>query len=222
MSLLRTTPYRPGGYHPVHLGDVFNNRYRVLLKPSAGSFSTVWLALDEEYHSPFSDINIFNRFLRLKRYVALKIVVASKSKDSQEFKILPTLDNQILAEPKPKEAEDLFSRSSQDNHVLVRRRDGKVDKRAPRHLVKPIQLQTQDSISPGFQVKIVDFGSGQLNSKPSQGSKLTWTCFLSIFGVSTTIGSQDSLGPSLTRDTAWFTFRKGHRYLELRMSGEHF
>ncbi len=41
--------YCPGGYHPVHLGDLFKNgRYEVLNKLGFGSFSTVWLARDDE------------------------------------------------------------------------------------------------------------------------------------------------------------------------------
>lgn len=39
--------YRLGGYHPVHLDDVFMQRYRVLAKLAFGSFSTVWLAEDQ-------------------------------------------------------------------------------------------------------------------------------------------------------------------------------
>lgn len=38
--------YRPGGYHPVHLGDVFNDRYVVVRKLGYGQYSTVWLARD--------------------------------------------------------------------------------------------------------------------------------------------------------------------------------
>ena len=38
--------YRPGGYHPVHLGDVFCERYRVIHKLGFGTYSTVWLARD--------------------------------------------------------------------------------------------------------------------------------------------------------------------------------
>ena len=39
--------YRPGGYHPVLLGDVFNDdQYKVIRKLGEGSFSTVWLARD--------------------------------------------------------------------------------------------------------------------------------------------------------------------------------
>ena len=38
--------YRPGGYHPVHLGDVYHERYRVIHKLGFGANSTVWLARD--------------------------------------------------------------------------------------------------------------------------------------------------------------------------------
>ena len=34
--------YRRGGYHPVHVGDVFNNRFVVRQKLGWGHFSTVW------------------------------------------------------------------------------------------------------------------------------------------------------------------------------------
>ena len=40
--------YRPGKFHPVHLGDTFHNsRYEVIRKLGFGSFSTVWLAKDK-------------------------------------------------------------------------------------------------------------------------------------------------------------------------------
>ena len=39
--------YRPGGFHPVDMGDTFKNeRYRVIRKLGYGSVSTVWLARD--------------------------------------------------------------------------------------------------------------------------------------------------------------------------------
>lgn len=39
--------YRRGGYHPVHLHDIFNQRYEVIGKLAYGQFSTVWLANDQ-------------------------------------------------------------------------------------------------------------------------------------------------------------------------------
>jgi serine/threonine-protein kinase SRPK3 len=55
--------YAPGGLHPVYLGDLYDERYRVVHKLGAGGFSTVWLARDENE----------------QRWVALKIVVADHS-----------------------------------------------------------------------------------------------------------------------------------------------
>lgn len=40
--------YRKGGYHPVCLDEVFNDRYQVLSKLGHGIYSTVWLAKDLE------------------------------------------------------------------------------------------------------------------------------------------------------------------------------
>jgi serine/threonine-protein kinase SRPK3 len=38
--------YRPGGLHPVYIGDIYHNRYKVLNKIGYGGFSTVWLVRD--------------------------------------------------------------------------------------------------------------------------------------------------------------------------------
>lgn len=38
--------YEPGGFHPVHLHDVYDQRYSIVHKLGFGGFSTVWLALD--------------------------------------------------------------------------------------------------------------------------------------------------------------------------------
>ncbi|KAI0118844.1 kinase domain-containing protein [Nemania sp. FL0031] len=56
--------YAPGGFHPVHLGDDFDNgRYVVMHKLGAGGFATVWLARDKIEGM----------------WVALKIIVAQHS-----------------------------------------------------------------------------------------------------------------------------------------------
>ena len=35
-----------GGYHPVQIGNLFNNKYHVVRKLGWGHFSTVWLCWD--------------------------------------------------------------------------------------------------------------------------------------------------------------------------------
>ncbi len=52
--------YEPGGFHPVHLGDVYDSRYRVVHKLGFGGYSTVWLVRDTHAN----------------RWAALKMVVA--------------------------------------------------------------------------------------------------------------------------------------------------
>ncbi|KAJ5142556.1 uncharacterized protein N7515_001343 [Penicillium bovifimosum] len=64
--------YRPGGYHPVVLGDVFNGQYKVIRKLGQGSYSTVWLACD----------------MKSCGYVALKILVSETSGSTTELRIL--------------------------------------------------------------------------------------------------------------------------------------
>lgn len=42
----RTISYRRGGFHPVYVGDVYNDRYTILRKIGYGRYSTVWLVRD--------------------------------------------------------------------------------------------------------------------------------------------------------------------------------
>ncbi|KAG6887611.1 hypothetical protein C0992_011541 [Termitomyces sp. T32_za158] len=64
--------YRPGGYHPIHIDDEIKNRYCVVHKLGFGSYSTVWLARDQQ----------------LNRFVAMKVSIASASTESSETRIL--------------------------------------------------------------------------------------------------------------------------------------
>lgn len=52
--------YRPGGYHPVMIGDMLHQRYRIVDKLGFGGYSTIWLGLDTQ----------------LRQYVAIKIRIA--------------------------------------------------------------------------------------------------------------------------------------------------
>ena len=65
--------YKPEGYHPVMIGDVLQNRYRIVDKLGFGGYSTVWLAQDTHQ----------------KEYVAVKVGIASSL--SQEMKCLRAL-----------------------------------------------------------------------------------------------------------------------------------
>lgn len=61
--------YRPGGYHPLSIGDVLHQRYHIVHKLGFGSYSTIWLAKDIQ---------------QLDRYVAIKIKMAETDRDSNE------------------------------------------------------------------------------------------------------------------------------------------
>lgn len=68
--------YTTGGFHPVVIGDTFQDgRYEVVHKLGFGGYSTIWLAQDN----------------RLQRYVSLKVLVASESSKSAEADIIRLL-----------------------------------------------------------------------------------------------------------------------------------
>jgi serine/threonine-protein kinase SRPK3 len=77
--------YRPGGYHPVRLGEVFRDRYVVTKKLGWGHFSTVWLAEDKT-----ADATAQNKFVALK-VVKSAPVYAEAAVD--EIDLLATVTN---------------------------------------------------------------------------------------------------------------------------------
>ncbi|KAL3489047.1 hypothetical protein BJX62DRAFT_226913 [Aspergillus germanicus] len=73
--------YKPGGYHPIMIGDKLNNdRYHIVDKLGYGGYSTVWLAHDTQ----------------LNKYVALKVHVASHP--PTDTKILKALSDPSLSQ----------------------------------------------------------------------------------------------------------------------------
>ncbi|KAI1109301.1 kinase-like protein [Nemania sp. NC0429] len=65
--------YRPGGYHPLSLGDILHHRYHIVHKLGFGSYSTTWLAKDIQQRG---------------RYIAIKIKTAEgDDDDSKEAQI---------------------------------------------------------------------------------------------------------------------------------------
>lgn len=80
--------YKPGGYHPVHLGDKLDDgRFTVLHKLGWGGYGTTWLALDERYdrQSSQSETIIDASPFSCTRNVALKVNIAELSPDSKEI-----------------------------------------------------------------------------------------------------------------------------------------
>lgn len=75
--------YRPGGYHPVMVGDVLHGRYHIADKLGFGGYSTVWLARDTH----------------LQRYVAVKINIADSC--SRETKALKALSAPLSSSSLP-------------------------------------------------------------------------------------------------------------------------
>ncbi|KAJ3065693.1 serine/threonine protein kinase, CMGC group [Quaeritorhiza haematococci] len=76
--------YCKGGYHPVQIGDTFNEgRYTVLRKLGWGHFSTVWLAQDHTFNRP----------------VALKIVKSAPHYTETALDEIKLLDKCVTAKP---------------------------------------------------------------------------------------------------------------------------
>lgn len=54
--------YKPGGYHPLFIGDMLCDRYQIVDKLRFGGYSTVWLALGTHK----------------KQYIAVKVGIADQ------------------------------------------------------------------------------------------------------------------------------------------------
>ena len=87
----RMERYRPGGFHPVKLGDTFSGgRYKVHHKLGWGGFSTVWLARDHSYVA-VAAVTLKLGFRTdiespsLNRWVSLKITTATDTESSGEL-----------------------------------------------------------------------------------------------------------------------------------------
>jgi serine/threonine-protein kinase SRPK3 len=69
--------YRPGGHHPINLGDVVRDKFMIIHKLGNGGFAIVWLARNLEKH----------------KYVALKILRADAP--DREIKILKQIESAV-------------------------------------------------------------------------------------------------------------------------------
>ncbi|KAF9003318.1 kinase-like domain-containing protein [Cyathus striatus] len=71
LSIETAEEYQVGGFHPINIDDIFNNRYRIINKLSRGANSTVWLVED----------------LLSKHFASLKVLSAASSRLSFELSV---------------------------------------------------------------------------------------------------------------------------------------
>ena len=74
--------YRPGGFHPVDIGDLIDGRFEVFHKLGAGAFGVVWMCLERQ----------------TQKWRALKILVARFSNDKSELEVYEYLRSQSTPE----------------------------------------------------------------------------------------------------------------------------
>ena len=67
--------YKPGGFHPILIGDILHSRYLVVDKLGFGAWSTIWLCRDEQF----------------KKYVAVK--VGKGESNHQEADVIDCLND---------------------------------------------------------------------------------------------------------------------------------
>lgn len=83
-DLENITQYCKGGYHPVHIGDILNDRFEVVNKLGSGGFGIVWLCLDTKFN----------------KWGAVKIMTADHStkESDRDAKIIEHLKSQASLE----------------------------------------------------------------------------------------------------------------------------
>ncbi|KAF8251481.1 kinase-like protein [Wilcoxina mikolae CBS 423.85] len=178
--------YRPGRYHPIHIGDMFKDgRYRVVRKLGYGSFSTVWLAFDQHSERPGGtsaaslveelSCNGPRKVMAgrypiwiakwILRHTLLGLSFLHQNGivhgDVQPGNIL------FVSQLASVEVDKLEQDPNQDvDFKPVKRLDGKIDKWAPRYIVVAKPLTDYVDIGPGISVKISDMDAAFWSSKP--------------------------------------------------------
>jgi serine/threonine-protein kinase SRPK3 len=75
--------YCQGGYHPVHVNEILDNKYKVISKLGYGHYSTVWFCMDTRPNKPHT-------------YVALKIVKSDRNYTAAADTEISHLKNSFL------------------------------------------------------------------------------------------------------------------------------
>ncbi|KAG8939520.1 hypothetical protein FRC04_006245 [Tulasnella sp. 424] len=146
--------YRPGGYHPVRIGETYDDRYLVIRKLGWGVQSTVWLARD----------------LCSSSYVALKMLQSKRIAAMEETEVLDILAQDTFAWNHVGERRGVFVHEGPyGRHLCIvfevlgsTVRDlVKVDRHDGRRYYPLDSKPIKASISDDFVIKLVDFGSAQ-------------------------------------------------------------
>lgn len=91
--------YRPGGYHPVEIGEVYNKRYKIVEKMGWGHFSTVWLCLD--LHVQKANASKDNKeVVKRPLFVAMKIQKSASHYRDAAFDEIELLQSTVVATTK--------------------------------------------------------------------------------------------------------------------------
>lgn len=90
----RLERYQPGGYHPVHIGDVLADRYQVAHKLGYGTYSTIWLAHDMQQAASYVAVKISTANAPAHEVEALNILGRSES-DNPGRAMIPRIRDQF-------------------------------------------------------------------------------------------------------------------------------
>ncbi|PYI01809.1 kinase-like protein [Aspergillus sclerotiicarbonarius CBS 121057] len=90
----RLERYRPGGYHPIRVGDVLNDRYRVIHKLGHGAYSTIWLSHDEQ-RAAYVAVKVSTADSSPHEGDVLRSLTDSSSTGAQRCSMIPIILNQF-------------------------------------------------------------------------------------------------------------------------------
>ncbi|PGH11407.1 hypothetical protein AJ79_04908 [Helicocarpus griseus UAMH5409] len=81
----RPQVYRPGGFHPVHLGEVYDRKYKVLRKLGFGRYSTVGLVQSERKEVLLKCLDLFSVIVATLDFdlVIVLLVISSRPRGDQ-------------------------------------------------------------------------------------------------------------------------------------------
>lgn len=95
--------YDPEQFYPVHIGDIYKNRYQITGKLGYGAYSTSWLCQDLQYVTPLVSFQILLlTWIRSQKHVVLKVSTSLRkfpTATDREFKIYEHLTKINSAHP---------------------------------------------------------------------------------------------------------------------------